>query len=186
MAPLLDEPSDATADIPDGYELIDGELVERGMGSSSSWVGGEIYALLRDFGRANRVGWAWPADAGYRCFPHKPGMVRFPDASFIRLGRLPGEQFPEGHTEIPPDLAVEVVSPKDRAEVLMEKLLDYRAAGVRLVWVIYPAAGIAHVYRPDRVISEVAADEFLTGEDIVPGFRVRLADLFPPPAPAQA
>ena len=48
------------------------------------------------------------------------------------------EMFEEGFTSIPPDLAVEVVSPNDTVYDLDEKLEDYRAAGIPLVWVVYP------------------------------------------------
>ena len=182
---LLDRAKTYTPDdllrIPDGhrFELVDGRLERRDMGTTSSWVGGELYARVRDFCQANRAGWVFAADAGYACFAGGR-TVRFPDVSVIRFGRLPGEQLPEGHLTIPPDLAVEVVSPRDRVEKLERKLRDYRTAGVRLVWVIYPALGIARVHRPDRTITEIAADEFLDGEAVLPGFRVRLGDLFPP------
>ena len=52
---------------------------------------------------------------GYQCFPHDPGLVRKPDVSFVRYGRFPGGVLPEGWAKIPPDLAVEVVSPNDTA-----------------------------------------------------------------------
>lgn len=168
------------------FDLVDGTLVERDTGSISSWVGGVLYARLLEYCQTNRVGWVWHADAGFDCFTRQR-TVRFPDVAVVRYGRLPGEQLPEGHVEIAPDFVAEVVSPNDRADDLEEKLLDYRAAGVRLVWVIYPAVGIARVHRPDRTITEVAADEFLDGEDVLPGLRVRVADLLPvPPAPAEA
>ena len=57
--------------MPDGkdYELVDGHLVERNMSTLSSWVGGQLYFELERFLRNNPVGWAWPADLGYACFP---------------------------------------------------------------------------------------------------------------------
>jgi hypothetical protein len=67
-----------------------------------------------------------PADDRYQCFPHVPSVVRRPDVSFIRCGRLPGEVLPMGWGEIPPDLAVDVVSPNDSASELEEKLDDYQ------------------------------------------------------------
>ena len=69
------------------------------------------------------------ADNGYQCFPHAPGLVRRPDVSFVRYGRLPGGVLPKGWIKIRPDLAVEVVSPNDTVEKLNEKLEDYREGG---------------------------------------------------------
>src|SRR5580704_8315063 len=90
-------PEDLLA-MPDGksYELVDGQLVERNMGAESSWVGGELYARLRQYGQEHQLGWAFPADTGYQCFPHAPGLVRKPDVSFVRYGRLPDGMLPQG------------------------------------------------------------------------------------------
>ncbi|MBX9622893.1 MAG: Uma2 family endonuclease [Gemmataceae bacterium] len=174
-------PADRSDDVEPGddYDVVDGIRVERNMGSESSWIGGELHARLRDYCRANRLGWVWPADSGFACFRRK--LVRFPDVSFVRYGRLPGERVPEGHLTIPPDLAAEVVSPHDEVLPFEEKLLDYRDAGVRLVWVIFPNTGTAWVYRPDGSGVFVGEDGLLDGGDVIPGFSVRLADLFPRP-----
>src|SRR5262249_31147920 len=113
-APPPFTPEDLLA-LPDGdsFELVNGHLVERHMGAESSWIGGELYRLIGTYCRENQSGWVWPADGSYQCFPDRPNLVRKPDVSFIRRGRLPGEQLPRGHIRIQPDLAVEVVSPKD-------------------------------------------------------------------------
>lgn len=167
-------------ELPDAhrFDLIDGTLVEKDMGSVSSWVGGELYALLREYCRANRYGWVWHADAGFDCF--RRGTVRYPDVAVVRYGRLPGERLPDGHIEIPPDFVAEIVSPHDRADDIGDKLIDYRHAGVRLVWLIYPARQVARIHRPDRTITEFGIDEILTGEQVLPNFGVRLRDLLPP------
>lgn len=167
------------------FELVDGKLVRRHMGTISSWVGGILYAALLDYCRANRFGWVLHADAGFVCFPHRPASVRYPDIAVIRYGRLPGEQLPEGHVTIAPDLAVEVVSPNEKVEELEGKVEDYLTAGVPLVWVIYPQMRRARIYRPDRTTVPLEPDAALSGEQVLPGFQVRLADLFPPAAPTQ-
>ncbi|MBY0460861.1 MAG: Uma2 family endonuclease [Gemmataceae bacterium] len=170
------------------FELVDGMVEEKHMGSLSSWVGGELYAHLRAYCREHRFGWVWHADAGFDCF--HSDTVRFPDVAVMRYGRLLNEELPDGHLETPPDLAAEVVSPNDRIDDLKSKLVDYRKAGVRLVWLIFPALRIARVHRPDRTITELAENEFLTGEGVLPGFKVLVSDLFPvrpvpspPPSP---
>ena len=173
-------PEDLLA-MPDGksYELVRGRLVERNMGAESSEVGGNLYFHLRLFCRDHDLGIVWPADNGYQCFPHAPGLVRKPDVSFIRRGRLPGDVAPEGWVKIPPDLAVEVVSPGDSAEELKEKLSDYRKAGVPLIWVIYPKARTATILRRDGPITELEEDDVLSGEEIIPGFRCPLREILP-------
>jgi Uma2 family endonuclease len=181
-------PEDLLA-MPDGkrFELVGGHLVERSMGLESSWVGGRLHARLDRFCEEHAVGWALPADDGYQCFPHDPGLVRRPDVSFIRLGRLPGEVLPAGWGRIAPDLAVEVVSPNDSAGDLEEKLDDYLKAGVPLVWVVNLRSRTVMVYRRDGTVSRLRESDELSGEDIIPGFRCLVADIFPPrkqPSPA--
>jgi Uma2 family endonuclease len=178
-------PEDLLA-MPDGkdYELVDGRLVERNMGAESSEVGGNLYFQLRLFSRDRDLGTVWPADNGYQCFAHAPGRVRKPDVSFVRRGRLPGDVAPKGWVRIAPDLAVEVVSPGDTAEDLEEKLEDYRRAGVPLVWVIYPRARKARVFRPDAPPEELAEGDVLSGEDVLPGFRCPLREILPARAAA--
>ena len=178
-------PEDLLA-MPDGksYELVDGRLVERNMGAESSEVGGNLYFHLRLFCKDRDLGLVWPADNGYQCFPHAPGLVRKPDVSFVRRGRLPGDIAPRGWVRIPPDLAVEVVSPGDTAEDLEEKLEDYQKAGVPLVWVIYPKARKARVFRPDGPPAELEEDDVLSGEDVIPGFCCPLREILPRRAPA--
>jgi Uma2 family endonuclease len=165
--------------IPDQhrYDLVDGMVEEKHMGSLSSWVGGELYAHLRDYCRAHNFGWVWHADAGFDCF--SSNTVRFPDVAVMQFGRLPNEELPDGHIEIAPDLAAEIISPNDRIDDLERKLLDYRQAGVQLVWLIYPALRIARVHRPDRTITELAETDVLTGEKVLPGFQVLISALFP-------
>lgn len=167
--------------LPDNsrFELVNGRLKERHMGSISSWIGSELYARLREFANANRYGWVFHADTGFDCFPR--GNVRYPDVAAVRFGRLPDEQLPEGHMKLAPDFAAEVVSPNDRVAELEEKLHEYQIAGIGLVWVVNPGTRTARAYRPDRTTTEYGEDDVMSGESVLPGFAIRLADLFPPP-----
>jgi Uma2 family endonuclease len=174
--------------MPDGdrYELVDGQLVERPMSFWSSYVAGVLIQKLRNFSDTSHPGWVQPEGTTYQCFPHKPEMVRKADVSFIQLARVSlADATKEGHIKIPPDLAVEVVSPSDVAYDLDEKISDYLRAGVRLVWVIHPLIRTVQIHRLDGSVGQLSAQEEVNGEDVLPGFRCRVADLFVPPgAPA--
>ena len=174
-------PDDLLA-MPDGksYELVHGQLVERNMGSESSFVGGELYLRLKLHCRDHKLGLVWPADNGFQCFPHDPGLFRRPDISFVRRGRLPGDVPPKGWVKIPPDLAVEVLSPNDRVYELDEKLADYRKVRVPFVWVINPQSRTVTVHSIDRPIRLLFEDDELSGEDVMPGFRCPVRDILPP------
>jgi Uma2 family endonuclease len=166
--------------MPDGdkYELVDGNLVECKMGAESCYIAGIIFALLYPHCKTNRLGRLFPADASYQCFPGEPGKVRKPDVSFIRLGRLVGERIPKGHIQVPPDLAVEVISPNDLASEVNEKVKEYLSARVSLVWVVDPGPRTVMVYHADGSARCLQENDELTGETIIPSFHCRVGDLF--------
>ena len=158
------------------YELVDGELVERGMGALSGWVGGEVFGRIREYARQHG-GWAFGDGVGYRCYTDDPERVHKPDASFVGADRLPSP--PEGYITIAPDLAVEVVSPNDIYYEVEAKVDEYLSAGVRLVWVVNPVNKSVRVFQPGRIVGEFGPDDELTGGDVMPGFTCRVRALFP-------
>ncbi|WP_020476347.1 Uma2 family endonuclease [Zavarzinella formosa] len=77
-----------------------------------------------------------------------------------------------------PPLIVEILSPSDTQENIHDKLAEYLAAGVSIVWLIDPTDETVRIYRPDQRPTFVNADQELTAEPVLPGFRVAVADLF--------
>lgn len=161
------------------YELVDGHLVERHMSVLSNWVATRLCRFVDIFVDDEKLGWAWGSAQGYVCFPESPRKVRFPDVSFVHKNRLPDGLTSEGYIYVPPDLAVEVVSPNDLAYEVESKVLEYLGAGVKLVWVIDPEARTVHIYRGDGSTVWLREDGELSGEDVVPGFQCRLSAIFP-------
>ncbi len=172
--------------IPDGnrFELVDGELVELNVGAQSSYVAGRIYRLVSNFNEEKPQGWPFPEGTSYQCFPDAPGKVRKPDTSFVRFGRFPGEKLPQGHIQITPDLAAEVVSPNDSYYEVNEKVEEFLRARVPLVWVIDPNQRTVNVRRPDGRDVTLRENDELTGEDVLAGFRCKVAELFAVPSGA--
>jgi Uma2 family endonuclease len=162
----------------DRYELIDGKLVERNRGAEASEVAAIIIYLLQQYVRPRKLGKVFATDCGYQIFPNAPKRVRFPDASFIARNRLPEDKTPRGHVRIAPDLAVEVVSPRDTAEDVEAKRVAFLQAGTRLLWVLYPETRTVHVYRQAGGSSLLTEADELSGEDVLPGFVCRVAELF--------
>lgn len=150
----------------------------------SSRVSGETYFLLRQYCGEHGLGWVAPADAGFRCFPDDPDKVRKPDVSFIRADRMSAAAEPQGYVTIAPDLAVEAISPDEFFDEVLSGVFEYLSAGVHLVWGIEPVTQFVHVYR-EHGGSILQRDDQLSGEDVVPGFFVAVAELFAPPAGTQ-
>ena len=170
--------------LPDAvnYELVDGNLVERNMGMKSSMIAMRLGAKIELSFGDSPIGHLFGADAGYQCFRDAPDKVRKPDVSFVRFGRFPGNRPPEGYSRIPPDLAVEVVSPRDLANEIEEKVAEYIAAGVPLVWVVYPTTRTVRVHRPasspQGPVGALKYTDTLSGEDVLPGFSCAVKELF--------
>jgi Uma2 family endonuclease len=159
------------------YELVDGRLVELNVSTDSSYIGGNVAHLLKTHCDSPRIAHVFP-EHGYTCFLGKRNRMRRPDVSLILAARMTPEMFGQGFTSIRPDLAVEVISPNDRVYDLEEKLDDYRDVGIPLVWLIYPPSKRVRILRPERPPTELGPDDELTGEDVLPGFRCLVADLF--------
>ena len=170
--------------VPRGYEYVSGELIRKTMGNLSSWIAGRtFYRLQHHVIRQDRPDWVFPEGQSYRCFPLTGDRRRSrrADASVVLFDRLPAGPDDEPHIEIPPDIAVEVISPTDRTYDTDDKLADYEAAGIRLVWVVHP------VRRSVRIIDRDAGTDVtvregasLTGGAVLPDFRLPVADIFPP------
>jgi Uma2 family endonuclease len=163
----------------DHFELVDGELVELGMSQLSSLVALELGRLLGNHCTPAGIAWVFGADNGYRCFPGRPNLVRKPDVSVVLRERLPADQLHDGWSTLAPDLAVEVVSPGDLAYEVDEKVDEYQAAGVRLVWIVNPERRTVRVHRRDGTVSLLRSGDALTGEDVLPGFACSVSELFP-------
>ncbi|MBX9579500.1 MAG: Uma2 family endonuclease [Gemmataceae bacterium] len=173
------------------FELVDGTLVEKPMSADASLVAVtlvQVFAL--HFGAANKLGVFLGADGFLRISTR---YVRAPDVSFIRRDQLPGGKFPrQPIPALAPDLAVEVLSPTNTPAEMARKRKEYFDSGVRLVWVIDPKARTAGVYTSPDDVTALGPADTLTGGDVLPGFAVKVADLFadladePTPKPKKA
>ncbi len=160
-------------------ELIDGVLVEKTVGAYESQLGILIGSILVNFVRPNHLGIVLGADGMMRL---APGLIRIPDVSFVALGRLPDGKVPRtAFIEDGPDLAVEVISPSNTKREMDQKLADYFAAGVRLVWYVYPQPREVHVYTSPSDCTVLGEQDTLDGQDVLPGFELKLVDLFSEP-----
>jgi Uma2 family endonuclease len=156
------------------YELVDGELLHM---SPAGYRHGRIVirlsSRLEQYAASHKLGAVLDGQTGFR-FPD--GNLRSPDISFLAAIHLPPDE-PAGFLHGHPDLAVEVLSPTDRAADVARKVAEYLAEGIGLLWVIDPEQERAVVYRPGAAPRSVGKDEALDGEDVLPGFRCPLRDL---------
>jgi Uma2 family endonuclease len=160
------------------YELVHGRLVEVPVGNLANRVAFQLMVRIGDHCNRTGQGEGFSSEQYYRCFGDDY-HARKPDASVIRRERLPADWALSGFFSIPPDLAVEVISINDIAGEIEAKVEEYLDAGVRLIWVIYPETRTAMIYRADGSTARLHSEQELTGEDVLPGFRIRLGEVLP-------
>ena len=109
--------------------------------------------------------------------PHGRDTLRGVDIAFIARERMP-TPMPNRPFEIPPDLAIEIVSPSNTAIDIENKTQQLLEAGTKLIWIVYPDLRSISVRTQDSATSLKASDN-LSGGDVLPGFEIRVADIFP-------
>jgi Uma2 family endonuclease len=163
------------------YELIRGELREVKLATAgSSILAVQIGVSLFDYVRRHKPGLVTGANGGFELFPDRRTVVA-PDAGFVRRERIPPTFDCQHYFPVPPDLAFEAVSPLDTFSEVMEKVELYLEAGVRLIWVAIPKRRVVVVYRPGKAPRTLTENDELDGEDVVPGFRMSVRDVFADP-----
>lgn len=158
------------------YDLIQGELYRM---SPAGARHGEVAALLAmhlgAFVLPRGLGRVYGAETGFRL---ADDTVLGPDVAFVAANRLPPIEQRVGFLRLAPDLVAEIVSPSDRARYVSDKVLAYLDAGVRLVWLVEPRRRVVSVYGADRTARLLGEGDSLDGGEVLPGFRLSLADLF--------
>lgn len=167
------------AAVPDGkVELVRGELrVTPPPGAPHGSAAVNLVVALAVHVKANGLGRVFADSFGY-ILTQLPHTVRVPDLSFVRADRLPPEGIGPGLLRFAPDLAVEVLSPSESASELEEKLADYTLSGTRLIWVVDPKRRTVMILDQARPVRWLQEADVLDGEDVVPGFSCRVAEIF--------
>lgn len=159
-------------------ELVRGRLVrEPPAGMDHGSLAKQLTVLLSSFVDRHALGEVYTADTGFVLFEDPP-TVRAPDVAFVSRDRLPSPEDSIGFGRLAPDLAIEIISPSNSAVEILEKVEDYLEAGTRLVWVVEPRRRSITVYRSRNEIRLLGEDDALEGYDVLPGFRLRIAEVF--------
>jgi Uma2 family endonuclease len=157
-------------------ELVDGTLVEKAMGSWESTLSAMLIHILQAHLDEHDLGLLFQGDGQLRI---EFDLVRSPDVSFVSWDQLPDPDLPdEALWRVHPDLAVEVLSRSNRPGEMDRKRRECLDAGARLVWMIDPEQRTATIHRPEGEPQTIDENGLLDGGDVLPGFALRLGDLF--------
>jgi Uma2 family endonuclease len=167
------------------YELVEGRLVKMTpVGGQHGDILLELGAVLRQFVRAGSLGEVVGGDVGFILSqPGDPETVLAPDIAYVSASHAPRRGTPEWSEfwRTVPDLVVEIVSPSQYQPQMNDKARAWLAAGVRLVWVVWPALRRVDVWRSgsSEPVAMLGTSDTLDGQGVLPGLSYPLADLFP-------
>jgi Uma2 family endonuclease len=168
------------SDLEDGnFELVRGEVVQLPPTMPEHGrICVNVVFLLETYGRQTGYGYALSNDPGV-VTERGPDTVRGPDICFFSHDRWPRSEIGSKLPPVSPNMVVEVYSPGNRPGQMLEKVAEYLAAGIPLVWVIYPKNRKVAIYRSADEPPEVLKDDAII-ENVpeLPGFRFPVADFF--------
>ncbi|HTI51461.1 MAG TPA: Uma2 family endonuclease [Planctomycetaceae bacterium] len=157
-------------------ELVDGILVEKAAGYDESVLAVWVGTLLSNFVRPRRLGFV-AGEAGMLRLA--PNLIRIPDVSFVSRERVPGGRRPKGPiAQIVPNLAVEILSESNTRKEMQRKLREYFKAGIELVWYVDPRSRTVEVFTSPAKSAVLKESQTLTGGRVLPGFKVKVRELF--------
>jgi Uma2 family endonuclease len=177
-APGLDGTSTVPPDGDILYEVVDNQIRE--LAAMSAWETRFASVLSRRLGP-----FAWDQGLGLLdiemlyLIDRAKNLQRRPDVGFVSFERWPrGKPVPRTNAwEVVPNLAIEVISPTNGANEVIEKIEDYFACGVQRVWVIYPLFAKVYDYDSANSVRILTRADTLPGGDVLPGFQLPLAEL---------
>jgi Uma2 family endonuclease len=160
-------------------ELVEGVIYEMPLaGGEHGEIGADVLIRIGSHVRQHKLGHITTAETGYILFTNDEGKdtVRAPDVGYISYARFP-ERLPPTYIPIPPDLAVEVVSPNDKPIEIEHKVNDYLRAGIKLFIFVYPEMKSVYVFREGK-ITRLNVDDTLDFGDVLPNFSLPIREIF--------
>ncbi len=108
------------------------------------------------------------------------GLSRVPDVAVYQWERIPRDSDGKIANDFraPPDIAVEIVSPGQSVNQLVQRCLWFVSHGVKVALLVDPSPESVLVFRPDRVPIVLAGADNLDLGDALPGFTIAVQDIF--------
>lgn len=164
-------------------EIVNGQWVQ----SAEDKMAGELHGAiatnliiaLGSYVKAHALGRVYPADTTFILDEDEHGiqLMRLPDVSFVAAHHVKTHDR-DTYYQLAPDLAIEIISPSERASAVRAKLKDYLRTGVRQVWHVYPETREVLVHHADGTTYTYSTGQTIPGADVLPGFELPVATIF--------
>lgn len=158
-------------------ELERGEVIELSRhGKRHGFVCGNSAWILANYAARIKKGYVCSNNTGI-IVERDPDTVRGPDIMFFE-DATSFEDLDEKYGDTPPLVTVEVLSPNDKLGKVLGRIKEQLMFGVKIVWLVDPEARNVTVYRSGKDFYHVQENEEITGEDVLPDFRCKVAEFF--------
>ncbi|WP_414619292.1 Uma2 family endonuclease [Calothrix sp. CCY 0018] len=146
-------------------------------GSITSDRNADLTCQLRNWNQKYKLGKSFDSSGGFK-LPN--GAERSPDASWVKMERwdVLTEEEQERFAPLCPDFIVELMSPSDTLEKTRAKMREYMENGASLGWLINRKQKQIEIYRLNKKVEILESPQTLSGEDVLPGFVLDLAEIW--------
>ena len=155
------------------YEWVDGtvEKTPRSMDTTQFYIFVNLLEFLNRLRPATTTGGGTFIAEGDAFFS---GNHRRPDIAFYSM-----KQIRDGreNKDVHPDFVIEVISKNDQMLKVQDKMGDYRKAGVKVIWHIFPKQQEIHVYHGKKM-TVCIGDDICSAEPVIEGFVIAAKDVF--------
>ena len=156
------------------YEWLNGiiEKTPRTMNYNQFYIWDNLCEFLRQLENKNgqRIG-SFPMEGDIFFLSNH----RRPDICFISVEQMIGTRL---NTAPKPEFIVEVLSPSDNINRVNDKVENYFAAGVKVLWHVFPDQEIIHVYSDSRTMNICRNTDICSAESVIEGFALSVKDIF--------
>ncbi|MBE9070517.1 Uma2 family endonuclease [Leptolyngbya cf. ectocarpi LEGE 11479] len=136
----------------------------------------DLITELNLWNRQTSLGVVFDSSTGFS-LPN--GSDRSPDVAWVQKVRIDAiSPDPAKFLPLAPDFVVELRSATDKLTVLQQKMVEYQDCGVRLGWLIDPQNKQVEIYRESTSSQQLDNPTQLSGEDVLPGFVLNLAEIW--------
>lgn len=174
----IEQRTDITVDelermsLPYPAELYDGRIVYKMPNYAHSVIQANLTRKIGNFLETHPIGLVG-GNGNFRLWPDRARESRAPDVTFILSKNLPKDF--HRYPTMAPDLAIEILSPDDSFDKIMEKVEEYLDAGTKTIWLVIASTREVLVCKPE---GKHSVRDVLTAPELLPGFELPVQDIF--------
>jgi Uma2 family endonuclease len=164
-------------------ELYQGRVIRKpGPRIEHGDIQSQLISLLNAFLQSKGMGRVTGTGCYILKLPDGSESILCPDISYMLPLRKANAKRRRSYYEATPDFVIKIASPpNDTHPQVQQKIGVFLAAGVSLVWVVWPNTRTVEIWRPtvpQQPSSVLHTNDTLDGQEIIPGFTCPVSAIF--------